>query len=72
MRTLSVRAPQSISLQRGDDVLARARLVVRRDRILEIEKHHVGGDCGSPFRSFSGSTPGTASSERCRRGVAGS
>ena len=49
MRTDSVLLPQSMSPMRGDDVLARLRLVVGRDRVLEIEEHHVGGGFGGFF-----------------------
>ena len=41
MRTDTVLPRQSIVVQRLDDVLARLRLVVRRDRVLEIEEDHV-------------------------------
>src|SRR3546814_16827502 len=39
-------------VQRLDDILARLLLVVGRDRILEVEEHHVGRGVGSLLEEF--------------------
>ena len=52
MRTDTVLLPQSISLQSLDDVLAGLRLVVGRDRVLEVEEQHVGRRLGRLLEQF--------------------
>ena len=52
MRTESVLVPQSMSSQRLDDVLARLRLVVGGDGVLEVEEDDVGGGFRGLFKQL--------------------
>ena len=51
-------------VDRVDDLAARGRLLERRDRVLEVEEHHVGAEDRAPCRASSRSSPGTERHER--------
>ena len=56
-------------MQGLDDVLARLHLLIRRHGVLEI-KNTTSAAERAAFSKNCGELPGTASSERCRRGAA--